>query len=105
MGIGGIVMEKNRIIKALIAFSAAVLLVGCAKETATEFGRRVPGDEIVFGASGAWYNGFQTRTEYSGKDENNRDVSATSEYERLDWVKDYDQIRILFIYSVNHFLI
>lgn len=88
-------MEKNRIIKALIAFSAAVLLVGCAKETATEFSRRVPGDEIVFGASGAWYNGFQTRTEYSGKDENNRDVSATSEYERLDWVKDYDQIRIL----------
>lgn len=86
-------MEKKRIIGAVIALSTVLVLAGCTKERTLN--HREPGTPIVFGASGSWYNGLFTRTEYSGVDESGNAVSKNSEYERLDWKAGYDQLRIL----------
>ncbi len=51
--------------------------------------------EIRFGVSTGYSNGIATRTEYSGKDEDNSLVSSSSSYERIDWVSGSDRIRIL----------
>ena len=77
-------------------FIAAILYVvitpGCSPE---ELGVLTSGSEVVFGASTLWQNGPATRTEYSGKDQNNASINATdSEYERINWVKNTDHIRI-----------
>ena len=54
------------------------------------------GDEIVFGTATSWTNTGFTRTEYSGKDQNDESLSATSsEHERIDWVSSNDRIRIV----------
>lgn len=82
-------MKKINII---LAISAAALMVSCEKEI--DFGGKV-GAPIRFGAATGYDNGPATRTEYSGKDENNRLVQSTSQYERIDWVANTDRISIL----------
>ena len=51
--------------------------------------------QISFGASTGYENYGKTRTEYSGVDENENVISSTSQHERIEWVADYDRIRIL----------
>ena len=78
----------------LIAIAAASLMIaGCTEELNTEIIE--PGTDIVFGASTGWENDIQTRTEYSGKDENNAGISKGSGYERIDWVESMDRFRVL----------
>lgn len=74
---------------------AALTLAGCVKEKPTELNSHEPGTPIRFGASTEWENGNETRTEYSGRDEQDRLVSSGSKYERIDWVAEKDRIRIL----------
>ena len=89
-------MRKNIIWMAFAAIAAISLMAGCNKEKMEEDAlTNEPGTEIVFGASTDWLNDEQTRTEYSGKDEQNGTVHKTSEYERIDWVNGKDVIRIL----------
>lgn len=86
-------MKKSILGVAFGAVAAITLFPSCNKELATSFNE--PGTEIVFGASVGWQNDVKTRTEYSGKDEQDRVVSSTSEYERIDWVEGKDKIRLL----------
>ena len=73
-------------------FLGVLAVSGCSPE---EPGVFLPGSEIIFGASTLWQNGPATRTEYSGKDQNDSPINATdSEYERINWVKNTDHIRI-----------
>lgn len=51
------------------------------------------GSTIRFGVSTIYENGPATKTEYSGKDQNNNSISSTSTAERIDWL-DTDKIRI-----------
>ena len=76
----------------LTAVSVMALLgaVSCNKEKGVEGA----GSTIRFGVSTVYENGPATKTEYSGKDENNKRISKDSQYERIDWVST-DQIRIL----------
>lgn len=87
-------MRKESREWALMALvAAAALIVGCAKENNTAL--HEPGATIVFGASTEWENDLLTRTEYSGKDQNNNTITSGSTYERIDWVAGSDRIRIL----------
>ena len=86
-------MEKSMKIAGVIALAGALALTACTKETSiVDYGR---GSQIMFSASTEWLNGPETRTEYSGKDENGNDVGTSSAYERIDWEPGYDRIRIL----------
>ena len=85
-------MEKSIMKTGLIALVTALALAACTKETSID---SVLGSQIMFSASTEWLNGPLTRTEYSGKDENNADVGSSSAYERIDWEPGYDRIRIL----------
>ena len=85
-------MERRMKRAGVIALVAAALFAGCTKDGLVRVER---GSEIMFGASTEWLNGSLTRTEYSGKDENNRPMGGTSEYERIDWEPGYDRIRVL----------
>lgn len=67
---------------------ALLTLAGC---TRLEDDLQGGNDEIMFGASTSWQNEEETRTEYSGKFGT---VDGTK-YERIDWVKNTDLIRIL----------
>jgi len=78
--------------QAMPVLAALVALAGCTGEKTME--RPEPGTPIRFGVSTRWENGDRTRTEYSGRDENDRVVSAGSAYERIDWVEGRDRIRI-----------
>ena len=71
----------------------ALVLAGCVKEKTLD--RSEPGTPIRFGASTGWENKEMTRTEYSGRDENNALVSSGSQYERIDWVGGKDMIRVI----------
>jgi len=75
----------------LTAVSVITLLgaVSCNKEKAVE----TAGSAIRFGVSTVYENGPATKTEYSGKDQDNNDISSTSTSERIDWLPT-DQIRI-----------
>ena len=53
------------------------------------------GAAISFGAATDYPNYDRTRTEYSGYDENGAIVGSTSKFERIDWLADYDRVRIL----------
>ena len=87
-------MSMNMKYSFILAFAAASLMtVGCVEELNTELSD--PGTDIVFGASTGWENDIQTRTEYSGKDENNAGISKGSGYERIDWVESMDRFRVL----------
>ena len=71
---------------------SAVLLCACVREVPAG---HEEGAAVRFGAS-AWYqNGNDTRTEYSGKDENDGLVGRGSAYERIDWVPGKDFIDIV----------
>lgn len=55
-----------------------------------------PSDLVIrFGAATVYQNDIQTRTEYSGFDENGNFLSSSSKFERIDWVAGHDRIRIL----------
>lgn len=84
---------------AFISFVALVLLcVACVKDPEN----LVPnGSQINFGAAAGYTNMPQTRTEYSGVDENGNPISNISDYERIDWVAEHDKIRILCAQAVN----
>ena len=90
-------MRKSIIWMAFGAIAALTVLAGCQKVVEEDVQvSSEPGTEIVFGASTDWENEPGTRTEYSGKDQNNNAINkSTSEYERIDWVDWKDQIRIL----------
>ena len=76
----------------LTAVSVITLLgaVSCNKEKAVE----TAGSAIRFGVSTVYENGPATKTEYSGKDQNNQSISSSSTAERIDWLST-DKIRIL----------
>ena len=84
---------KKTIIPAILAIAALALFTGCEKET--EQYAHEPGTDIIFGASTTWNNDIETRTEYSGKDQNDNNISSSSTFERIDWVAEKDRIRIL----------
>ena len=79
-----IVLKKvSRLVTAISLLAAAT---GCVKEKTLV---HEPGSPIVFGAAAYYDGGEETRTDYSGM------LFGTSRrYERIDWVKDYDRIRI-----------
>ena len=89
-------MKKNVILLAFMAFAALALVSGCVKdqEIAGDYSHD-PGMDIVFGASTSWTNDIETRTEYSGKDQDNRAVGKTTTKERINWIVGKDRIRIL----------
>ena len=76
-----------------VALAVVLTIAGCKKEEAASFNE--PGTEIVFGATTGWQNDSRTRTEYSGKDENDGIITGTSLFERIDWVDGMDRIRLL----------
>ena len=86
-------MRQSLINNIIAVFFLIPAIAGCTKELTTSTHEQ--GTTIVFGASTSWVNDIETRTEYSGKDENGNDVSKTSGYERIDWVENTDLIRIL----------
>ena len=90
-------MRKNIIWMAFAAIAAVSMLTGCNKERMeVDALTNEPGTEIVFGASTDWLNDEETRTEYSGKDQNNNNMnSSTSKFERIDWVNGKDVIRVI----------
>ena len=53
------------------------------------------GRTVRFGAAAGYQGDSQTRTSYSGTDENGFLVSSSSQYERIDWVANHDRIRIV----------
>ena len=76
----------------IIALAALVVLAaGCTQEH--PFGDRAT-RPVAFGATAYWENEAATRTEYSGEDENGLAINTGSQYERIDWVKDIDIIRV-----------
>ena len=83
---------KKQMNNILTAVSVMALLgaVSCNKEKAVE----TAGSAIRFGVSTVYENGPATKTEYSGKDEDNNSISDDSDYERIDWVEG-DVIRIV----------
>ena len=84
---------KRKVTRLILAAVAAVTIAaGCEKEL--ELGGDDTGP-IQFGATSEWLNDVETRTEYSGVDENGHAVSSSSNYERIDWVAGYDRIRVL----------
>ena len=93
--------------KAMICL-AAIVAAACVKETPSLLHEQ--GSSISFGASTEWENdgntrsrivlgeehSAPTRTEYSGKTENDAPISASGfSLERIDWSGGVDQIRIL----------
>lgn len=54
---------------------------------------RQQGAQILFGAISSNAGGIATKTEYSGRDENDRTISAASRQERINWLSS-DRIRI-----------
>ena len=74
-----------------IAGTAAMLTsTSCIKEAV---GEAMVGT-IHFGASTVYENGPATKTDYSGKDQDDNGISSSSRYERIDWLST-DKIRIL----------
>lgn len=87
-------MKKEKSMRALGALATlALVLSGCVKEKTLSLSE--PGTPIRFDVSTGWENQETTRTEYSGRDENNALVSAGSRYERIDWVGGKDMIRVV----------
>lgn len=87
-------MKKEMSMRALSALATLTLVMsGCVKEKT--FSRTEPGTPIRFDVSTGWENKEMTRTEYSGRDENDALVSAGSQYERIDWVGGKDLIRVV----------
>lgn len=88
---------KNEMKKwaALALAATTMMLAGCVKEINNEGAEA--GTPILFGASTQWENNDlkETRTEYSGRDEDNNLVSFGSQYERIDWVGGKDMIRVV----------
>ena len=85
-------MKQNCVLWTLAVLAVSALAAGCTKEQ--DFGHQ-PGTGIVFGAATSFENGVETRTEFSGKDENGRSITSQSQYERIDWVSGSDRFRIL----------
>ena len=77
----------------LLVMAGSLSLTGCVKDYVTDL--HEPGTDIIFGASNMISTDVDTRTEYSGKDQNDHEISSSSTYERIDWVADQDIIRIL----------
>ena len=78
----------RKIIKAIVAGAALVALSSCVNEFTAEVG------EIKFGVNTTYGNGPATKTEYSGKDQNNNAICSTSTKERINWLST-DKVRIL----------
>lgn len=69
----------------------ALLFSGCDVDEMIT--RIEAGTPVVFSASTVYYSSLPTRTEYSGKDQDNNPMGSSSQWERIDW-KDGDLIRI-----------
>ena len=83
-------MKMKSIYMTLGVIAATALLAGCNRiEQEMDDAQ---GNRIVFGASTVYENYIEpeTRTEYSGVDENSHTIttSSNSKYERIDWVTD-----------------
>lgn len=85
-------MKLKRIVSELVILASAILLSACARD---RIFLHEPGSPIRFGAATGWNNDGGTRTQYSGIDNENGDVSPGSTHERIDWVEGKDRIRIL----------
>ena len=85
-------MKQKRIVSELVILASAILLSACARD---RIFLHEPGSPIRFGAATGWNNDGGTRTQYSGIDNENGDVSPGSTHERIDWVEGKDRIRIL----------
>lgn len=82
-------MKHTRII---ILLAAAMATIGSAASCISEKNTPDVG-AIHFGVSSVYGNGPASRTEYSGKDQNNAGISSSSSAERIDWLST-DKIRI-----------
>lgn len=86
-------MITRLITRSLIPVLALGLsLCACVKESE---GLVSTNSRIRFGAAAGYVNDAETRTEYSGVDENGTLISSSSQFERIDWVADHDRVRIL----------
>lgn len=87
-------MKYDKIAGFIAGLAAITAVAGCTPEEIAD----LAGSDVVFGASTMWQSGPETRTEYSGKDKNDADINVntnvTSNYERIDWVRTTDRIRI-----------
>jgi hypothetical protein len=88
-------MKNGRLLLLSAGLASLAVLSACTEKEILDPVLNEVGSPITFGASTEWQNAAGTRTEYSGKDENGLDISAGSEYERIDWVDGEDLIRIL----------
>ena len=78
----------------LLPFISAIILISACEKEPVFYGSET-GTPIEFGASTGWINDVDTRTEYSGKDQNDASISKNTQFERIDWVVGYDLIRVL----------
>lgn len=78
-----------------VGLSSLLLVAGVVSCGRSSLELDPQGMPVRFGAATTWQNDIQTRTEYSGFDENGNFVTSSSKYERIDWVADHDRIRIL----------
>ena len=91
--------KKGYHLLTILAAFAALTVVSCTEELTTTIYE--PGTEIVFGASTSWLNNVETRTEYSGFDEEGNSISGSSVYERIDWVEGNDRIQVLCAQAID----
>lgn len=87
---GRLVMERAFRLTATSIAAVLIMAVSCIKESSIEG----TGGTIQFGVSAVYENGPATKTEYSGKDQNNNSITSSSTAERIDWLST-DKIRIL----------
>lgn len=73
-----------------IMFFAFVLMAASSCTEESFYGQ---GETIRFGVPTVYENGPATKTEYSGKDQDNNSISSSSTHERIDWLPT-DKIRI-----------
>ena len=83
-------MKKQIIAAAALIAAAGYLTVSCRKEGVID----KDGASINFSVSTVYESGPDTKTTYSGKDQDDNSISPSSTSERIDWL-DTDKIRIL----------
>ena len=92
---------NNRYLQGLLMALCATLALSLASCVKTPDNVDPMGDMITFGAATGYQNDIQTRTEYSGLDEDGAIITSTSQYERIDWVATKDRVRILCAQAVD----
>ena len=86
-------MKTKDLTYLLVSTFALLISISACEKNTEDFGPN--GGMITFGASTSYVNGRETRTEYSGVDQNGNVISRTSQHERIDWLEGFDIIKIL----------